>query len=440
MNGPLPYDSLRERLVRPFVTLGFLISAVLSLVTVALVAQVEEEAILRTLNVELESFRYRYASNPQALPAASSLVQGHFLPSDAFPQLRPLRGGGERIEHLDLIDREYSVLLTEVGGRPFALLHDRQNFKSGLARIALSLLIGTAAMTLLTHLIASHFAGQVVRPVTRLIAEIGEKSVANPLADGSGFASSDYPNNEIGSLARSLDDYSRRLYGFIERESHFAADVSHELRTPIAVIRGASEVLMASPQLPPPLAERIAAINRHATRMAEILEALLLLSREDELGEDPHCSMADVVRDVLSDCAPLLDGRPVRMHLQLAGNPVLPVERSLAYVTVSNIVRNACTYTRAGSIDIELDETSLQIRDTGMGIAAERFPELCKRYAKGPDSPGSGIGLSIVARASARMGWHIDFASSEGKGTRVTLHFPPAATAAAQAQINVKDC
>ncbi|HNN08092.1 MAG TPA: HAMP domain-containing sensor histidine kinase, partial [Azospira sp.] len=209
------------------------------------------------------------------------------------------------------------------------------------------------------------------------------------------------------------------------RENHFAADVSHELRTPVAVIRGAAEVLKSHPQMPVVCLPRLETIQRSAVRMGGLLEAMLLLSRESEEGDDPACALSDVVEDIVVDCRPSLARRPVELSLEIRAHPILPVERSLAYVVISNIVRNACAYTEKGRITITVENDGVVVEDTGIGIPEDRFPTLFERHEKGVESEGYGLGLSIVARVAQRLKWHVELSSVSGRGTRVRLSFCP---------------
>jgi signal transduction histidine kinase len=421
-----PYDSLRRKLVLPFVLLGFSVSALLSLVTFGLVAELEEHAIVRILQVEMENFRNRKVQNPLALPPSTSVLSGHFLPVEAFPLVTPVKPGNDRIERFLKDTQEYSVLITHIDDKPYALFFDRSYVATNLGRLALFLLIGTTLMTLFSWLVGNHLAGKVVRPIGKLLDEISEKTAnANPLANAPlSFAVADYPADEIGGLVQALDRFALRLHGFLERESYFAGDVSHELRTPVAVIRGAAEVLIESPDLPESLRQRLGTIHRQAVRMGQMLEAMLLLATEGGEAGDPACAMAEVIADAIADASPALAGRPVKITFEAAERPILPVERSLVYVLVSNLLRNACAYTREGSIAVYLDTNRLEITDSGIGIAEERFPSLFKRHAKGEDSAGHGLGLSIVARISQQLDWKIDIQSRPGEGTKVCIVFP----------------
>lgn len=421
----LPYDSLREKLVQPFVLLGFIVSATLSLSTFALLANIEERAIVRTLSVELESFRHRRGITPDALPANSSLLRGEFLPSDKLRHFRPPPPNGQYLEIRTLEDTDYSILVSEVGGRPFALLYDRSYIKSNISHLALLLLSATGLMTLLSFIVGYRLTRKVIQPIVRLLGEVSLKARQQELASAKiGFATKDYPHDEIGQLVHELDMFSLRLYEFIERESYFAADVSHELRTPVAVIASTVEVLAEIPDLPDPVRRRIETIGRQAARMSQILEAMLLLATEDRDDSDPCCSLPEIIDEVVADCLPSLSGRPVSIKVTIAERRTLPIERSLAYVLISNILRNACNYTQEGLIAVHLDHQGLEVVDSGIGIPEERFPELFKRHAKGELSTGHGLGLSIVARISQRLGWKIEMRSESGKGTRFRFSFP----------------
>ncbi len=419
------YDGLRDKLVQPFVLLAFIVSAALSLTTFALLANIEERAIERALKTELESFRHRLANNSDALPANSSLLQGVFLPSDKLPAYQMPVLTGETIEIRTVDDADYSILSVVIEGRPFALLYDRSYIKSSLADLALLLLIATGVLTFLSYLIGERLASKLVRPIVRLLGDVSNSAARQDIpAEPPRFSASDYPADEVGDLVRELDRYSVRLHEFVRRESYFASDVSHELRTPVAVISGIADVLSELPELPERVRSRVTTIQRQTTRMACILDAMLWLSQEERNDGDPSCSLADVIDDAVADCTPALLGRPVLIEVRVVERRILPVERSLAYVLVSNVLRNACAYTREGRIELCLDKDCLTISDTGIGIPKERFPELFLRHAKGEDSAGYGLGLSIVDRISTRLHWQVDVRSQAGEGTQFRFVFP----------------
>ena len=215
-----PYESLRQKLVQPFLLLGFVVSAVLSLITFGLLSQIEEAAVSRSLRDELESFRHRVSLNRAASPASGSLLRGVYLPDPQFPGL--LRGVSD-VPSVDIRmigDMEFSVLVSEVDGRPFALIYDRHYIQEALQQLALVLLVATMLMTLLSFAVGYRLSRQVVQPILRLVDDVSRKATTADLLESPGrFAETDYPHDEIGNLVRELDRFSHRLYAALQREA-----------------------------------------------------------------------------------------------------------------------------------------------------------------------------------------------------------------------------
>ena len=90
-----------------------------------------------------------------------------------------------------------------------------------------------------------------------------------------------FPDDEVGELAKALDDYSSRLTDVVKRDREFNADVSHELRTPLAVIKGAVELLLSRPDLDDKTRSRLQRIQRAEQQCTDLISALLLLSRNE---------------------------------------------------------------------------------------------------------------------------------------------------------------
>src|SRR5690606_13581493 len=83
------------------------------------------------------------------------------------------------------------------------------------------------------------------------------------------------PDDEVGELARALDDYAARLTEVVQRDREFNADVSHELRTPLSVIRGAVELLLSRPDIDDKTRARLLRIQRAEQQCTDLISALL---------------------------------------------------------------------------------------------------------------------------------------------------------------------
>jgi len=171
--------------------------------------------------------------------------------------------------------------------------------------------------------------------------------------------------------------------------------------------------------------------------MSELTAALLTLAREERgpAGVATSCSVGNVLRDVIENHSYLLKGKSVELEIEREGNLQLPVERAVLAIVVGNLIRNAFAYTEQGRITARVTPDGIEVQDTGAGMSPQDLERAFERFATGPDSVGSGIGLSLVKRICDRYGWEIDIESQPGAGTRTSLHLvtptveplPPAA-------------
>jgi len=119
----------------------------------------------------------------------------------------------------------------------------------------------------------------------------------------------------------------------------------------------------------------------------------------------------------------LLRKKPVRVEVSTDPTLEVQADRALIDILVSNLIRNAYSYTDSGTITVRQQERELTISDTGRGIPGDALDRVFLRHFKDAASEGAGIGLSLVKRICDRYGWHIHLESQENEGTTVTIRF-----------------
>ncbi|MEJ2508598.1 MAG: HAMP domain-containing sensor histidine kinase [Gammaproteobacteria bacterium] len=413
--------SLRHRVGFSFALFGGLISLLLSAVLYLGTQDIERGLIAETLTAELDEYANRFQVDPHS-PPPSSLAIRTFIDSSkvndapAPPQFAALKDGFHRVEFQG---KSHFLVIARRGGDRFFLLYDEARAREREHRYLLFLASGVVAMTLLSAALGGWLTGRVISPVVTLARRIGGLRAEDRLTPVAG----DFTNDEVGELAAAFDKYLMRLHAFIERERYFTSDVSHELRTPLTVINGATEVLLASPGLEGAARERVGRIARAAREMSELTAALLTLAREERgpAGAATSCSVGNVLRDVIENHAYLLKDKPVEVDIEREGNLQLPVERAVLAIVVGNLIRNAFAYTERGRITARVTRHGIEVEDTGSGMSPQDLDRAFERFATGPHSGGSGIGLSLVKRICDRYGWEIAIESQPGTGTRTSL-------------------
>lgn len=413
-----------------FTGLGALSSLLLAAGIWLAARDVSERLMDQTLTAELEDYINRHARNPASLPPAAAGLRGYLVSrgtaGDHLPQpLRDLPPGQHEVE-LDGI--RHRVAVAERNGDHYVILFDEQRQHRREQRFIGYLMIAAATMTLFSAIGSLWLARRVIAPVTRLARTMGQAAPERPPQLAHALTSDD-ETEEVAALARAFDRYVARLAAFVERERNFSADASHELRTPLAVIRGAVEMLSDDPKLDEVQRRRVARIERAAAEMIELIDTFLMLAREEVPATTAHCDAAQIAIDCVERYRTIAAGNGSKIELNLAAatgdRRALPVPASLFAIVLANLLRNAVTHTRAGQVTVELDDQRLVVSDTGSGIPDAARERVFDRYYRGPDSKGSGIGLSLVKRICERVGWTISLHSDIAAGTVATVTLRP---------------
>lgn len=413
--------NLRGRVAFLFAAFGALISLLMAAMLYEGTHDLGQRLIDETLSAELDDYIARRERNPASLPPSTVVVQGyvgHSAGDDKIPDYLTRLPQGRHDITIGAVS--YRVAILERGDIRYYLLYDRSLQSRRERRFGWMLGLMVVAMTLLSALGGIWISRTVVAPVADLAAKVRHRSPTDwehPLSE-------DFPGGEVGELARVFDRHLIRMRAFMERERAFSNDISHELRTTLAVILSTTEILEEDESLTEKQQQRVRRIRQSANDMAELGTALLLMAREEyssaSLG---YCSVAEVVEETVAGQRYLLAGKDIEVTVATNPELTLPVDAGLVRIVVTNLIRNAFSYTSAGRVTVTQDARSLTVADTGKGIPAHAVDQVFVRHFRDMSSSGAGIGLSLVKRICDRYGWQVRLASQDGVGTRVTVDF-----------------
>lgn len=212
----------------------------------------------------------------------------------------------------------------------------------------------------------------------------------------------------------------------------FGDSVSHDLRAPLRTIDGLLQVVQEdfAEQVPPQARQHIEAIAAQASRMGELIEDLLRLSR---LGREPlqkrTVDMRSLVQEVVGA---LRAGETARdLDIRIGELPSAQADPSLLRQVWVNLVANALKFTRRREPaviqvggEVRAEGRLYSIRDNGAGFdprRAERLFGIFQRLHAASDFEGTGVGLSIARRIIERHGGSIWADGEPGRGA--TFHF-----------------
>lgn len=237
-----------------------------------------------------------------------------------------------------------------------------------------------------------------------------------------------------GAVVLTLDVTEREQREKLRRE--FSANVSHELKTPLTSISGFAELMSQGLVPPDKVREFSLDIQKECTRLTNLVEDIIDLSRLEEGGGDMTWEDIDLYTlcdDVLQSLEPVAKRQTVTLRLageSLQVRGVYQVLREMIY----NLCDNAIKYNRSGgSVTVAVvrsaGRASVAVADTGIGIPYEDQSRVFERFYRVDKSHsraigGTGLGLSIVKHAAALHGAEIKLQSQPEDGTVITVLFP----------------
>ncbi|MEU6122667.1 HAMP domain-containing sensor histidine kinase [Streptomyces sp. NPDC047123] len=244
-------------------------------------------------------------------------------------------------------------------------------------------------------------------------------------------------DDEIARLSESFNSMTASLASSRDLQQQLIADAGHELRTPLTSLRTNIELLARSEEtgraIPPDDRKALlASVTAQMTELAALIGDLQELSRPDSgtAGDKVQVlALHDLTRTAIERAR--LRGPELTITADLAPWYVRAEPPALERAVV-NILDNAVKFSPPhGTVDVRLDRGHLTVRDHGPGIPADELPHVFDRFWRSPTArslPGSGLGLSIVARTVQQCGGEVALRAAEGGGTEASVRLPGAPT------------
>ncbi|ENW04570.1 ATP-binding protein [Acinetobacter beijerinckii] len=244
--------------------------------------------------------------------------------------------------------------------------------------------------------------------------------------------SQEYPQELIPTI-EEMNRLFERIQHAQTEQKQFIADAAHELRTPVTALNLQTKILIS--QLPEH--ESLQNLSKGLARIQHLVTQLLALAKQD-VGlslVEPHTVF--VLNDVVLNCVEQLVNLAMQKEIDLGfeRNDAIEMQslESTVHSIIFNLIDNAIKYTPPqGVINIAVYSDSenyacVQIEDSGTGIDPENYDKVLKRFYRVHHhlEVGSGLGLSIVDKATQRLGGTLNLSRSiELGGLSILVRLP----------------
>ena len=371
--------------------------------------------------------------------------------AEGFATFETRPGNGRfpvRVLTFPVMQRGRMVNVLQVGMSLEGLSMARQHFLwtlAALVPLALAL-AGTGGWLL---------ARRALRPVDQMTTT-ARRIEAEHLAQRLDGAEVD---DELGRLARTLNEMLARLEATFAQVRRFSADASHELRTPLTVMKGEIEVALRSPRDPAEYQRVLESALEEVESMTRLVDDLLLLSRADAGAlrwEAEPVELDRLVEEVAKEGEILGRGKQVRVKILGLEPLIVQGDGQRLKQLLRNLVDNGVKYTPPGGQvtltlravrhngseqnsqfairNSKLSESiglwaEIIVRDAGIGIPPEALPRIFERFyrvdpARSREAGGAGLGLCIAKTIAEAHGGRIEVQSIPGAGSTFTIVLP----------------
>lgn len=217
--------------------------------------------------------------------------------------------------------------------------------------------------------------------------------------------------DEFKRLQQALTDLIHSNRETFVAQKQFIENASHELQTPLAIGIGKLEMMAEQGDLSPGQMARLGEVMDTLERLSKLNKSLLLLSKIEnrQFPEAEPVDLGELARHITDDFADFAEYKSVTLTLENREPCTVHMNRSLAEILLTNLVKNAILHNRpGGAVHVVIDARSLYVENTGsQALDADKI--FTRFYKDSSQTQSSGLGLAIVQSIAAVSGFRIRY-------------------------------
>lgn len=312
------------------------------------------------------------------------------------------------------------------------LVNNLANERNYIRLLSLLLLGANLVGVIAAALVGRFVSRRMFAPIERMIKQAAQIDSQNLTVR----LSVPGPDDELKSLANTINHMLARVEDAFVQQSRFTADASHELRTPLAAIQGNIELLRRwGARDEAVLKESMDTLSRQVTYMNNLVDRMLFLAHGESEAfwlQKETFFVKPLLEEIVAEQMQMDEAHDYAV--QADAETSMHADRTMIRQMLLALLHNSQKFTPEGG-RIELAASAaekqliLSVADTGIGMDETHLKHIFDRFYR-VDRPrsradgGAGLGLSIVESIAKAHGGYAEAVSEKGKGTRITVHFP----------------
>src|SRR3984893_1521189 len=306
---------------------------------------------------------------------------------------------------------------------------DREDVLDQFQNTFLTVIFG---MVILSVVVGTFLARQALRPVRGLISVLG------PIID-TGKIKARIPvrptGDEFEELTVRFNQALEKIEALMEGMRASLDNAAHDLRTPMTRLRGVAEMALKSEVSPERYREALSDCLEESDQVLQMLNMLMDIS-EVEAGsvrlDLREINVSALLNDVCELYNCIAEEKNIAVQVICPTDTVVPGDRNRLLQAMANLMDNAIKYTPAGgTVELSANEFDegivIEVKDSGIGIAAEDLPRIWDRLYRGDKSRtqrGLGLGLSLVKAVVQAHRGNIKAFNESSHGCRFLISLP----------------
>ncbi|MEB3754259.1 sensor histidine kinase efflux regulator BaeS [Acinetobacter sp. MD2(2019)] len=300
------------------------------------------------------------------------------------------------------------------------------NFFSNQQRALILIYAVTILASLILALLLAHY---FKKPIHRLVQASLELTQGNYQ-----YQVKDKRNDELGDLAKQINQLARILYQHEQSRRQWVADTSHELKTPLAVLQAQIEAMQDGIRKPTP--EHLSAMMRQISSLKKLTQDLADLAQVE--AEQLSCYFTEidpwlVIVQEVENFQEKFAQAPLSVSLS-GESTLLSLDIDRFKQIMVNLIGNSIRYTEPnGKVHIHTVQDdqhwTVYVDDSPFALSDEQLAHLGERFYRVDDSRtrstgGTGLGLALSVKIAKILGGTLSFEHSPLGGLRAVLTFP----------------